>query len=403
MEDRNNKLPERQQEKSQVLTDSLYDGPLDHIIRNHPELFMNPLRWTNRHAGFLHVACKEEPSFSLPHHHRPIKKRKRESSIRDTDEPRAESNMLGVPHFQFPKITQSHLESNIGGLKARGADDTSNTSRLTTMDGLLDEKMVLDPNRDVSQSFKNCKYESDNSNNNKNHRLTVKRIPIVITYADRRITIVSDSQTYTSSRDTPYALRHAWRLIYLDRSQLQKRHLSKQEGELQRGVECAATSKNHPGKWAFNAGRMAGLFIAMAQQRQNDIEHKEDEEQRAEQSQDSSHVMQLQPRYQILLTDRNSGNPCIYLYTAQVSDFLLEHFRTPARLPPTSRSEPDDSHLMKIHRVMIPAAPLKSARRRLRVAIIQYANGTAGGFFADPSPQHEEGSEPAALKAEPGE
>ncbi|KAI1423867.1 hypothetical protein F5Y12DRAFT_502835 [Xylaria sp. FL1777] len=415
-DDSNSNLPEQQQGRPCVPTDSLYDGPLDHIIRNHPELFVRPLYWTNRHARVLHVACKEEQVlFRLPkkQHRRPIQEHINEDSIQEPAKMRTESNMLHVTRFQSSRISNPDLEAHIGGPRAHGTHDTSDALAFTAIAGLRAEETSEPINASMTtlnhnQPLKHWDYKSGKNSNRKHRRLKVKRASIDLIYGGRKITIVPTSRTYTLVGDTRYTWRHAWRLICLDRSQLEIKRLSRRKRALLTGINRADMAKNDDSNWTFNAGRMASLFIAMAQQRQNKTEY-EDKAQRAQHSaadkQEPSHVpSQLQPRYQIVLTDNRRNNPYIHLYTAHVSDFLLAHFRTPAHLPKIARAD-DNSPLMKIHRVTIPSTPRKSFQRRLRTAITQYANGTAGGFFSDLSPrddgEQEHDDESVAVKVEP--
>jgi hypothetical protein len=147
---------------------------------------------------------------------------------------------------------------------------------------------------------------------------------------------------------------------------------------------------------------MAGLFLAMAQQ-QHEEPNKKGNEQSGQQVHEKtaltpshnhtqSNIPELEPRYQILLTDNERDRSCIHLFTAQVSKFLVEHFRTPARLPDIALSE-DDPSLIKIHHTIIPFKSWQSFRGRLRMAIMKYANGTADGFFCHQSQQQSQAQE----------
>ncbi|RWA14181.1 hypothetical protein EKO27_g923 [Xylaria grammica] len=389
-------LREPQREKSQALADSLYDGPLDHIIRNHPELFVRPSRWTARHAGYLQVSyMEEEPWMSsfTPLEH----ELEHEDSVRSTGVSKPEANksqdMLRVSSFSLPDITYLRRDSHISRLSTHNTA----TTRLIAMQGLLVGKnsKALEGYGPIANPF----YPSRNreSNNNKKeiqNRLRVKSIPLSITYSKRKIVIVPNSRTYTLAKDTPNEPMHHWRLIYLDQSQLKDRRSLKWKKRRRTmadelGVENTTAEKGDLDEWSPNKGHMASLFIAMAQQLQCEIEEKQTQRS-ATCEKEPSHIRsnierpepQQQARYQILLTDNNGDSPYIYLYTAQVSDFLLEHFRTPAHLPEIARLE-RNSPLLKIHRTIIPFSPWKSFRRRLRTGIMNFANGTAGGFFSD--------------------
>lgn len=160
--------------------------------------------------------------------------------------------------------------------------------------------------------------------------------------------------------------------------------------------------------WPLTKGYLAGLFISLAQTRRSRIIAEKKKESRnlqwlitsitgaaeaaapdpapARDSQSSPTPPGLEPRYQILLTDRDApggSEDSVQLYTAQVSDFLLEHFRTPTQLPKNAPLERDSPHLMRINRSVIPLKPRRSFQRRLRAAIMHDANSTIGGFLSD--------------------
>ncbi|KAI0458470.1 hypothetical protein F5B21DRAFT_459812 [Xylaria acuta] len=428
----NGDSPHEHQEKSRLLSDSLYDGPLDHIIRNHPKLFVRPRYWTKRHVRFLHVVCKEERSWvwSTDQHCQRIKQQEHEGLIRHVGKSVSESqesdemqqdatlptnvdtDLLRVPSFRFPSLPHPHLNSHIGRLRTENAF-ISHTPRRIAMESLLVWKRprpsniwrtLLNPDHVPPEPIKTKSYKSDDNIKDLHHRLKVESIPLFIGYGKRRIGFGLSPQTYTVAGDA-YTQRNAWRLIYLDRSQLgNSRLLSKRERRRQRmavrlgidveigpdpsTVTSSDDNEDERDGWPVNQGYMTSLFIAMAQQRQCEIEYEEEQKTQpstADTQQEAPHAPshstpQVHPRYQILLTDNDEDSSCIHLYTAHVSDFLLEHFRTPSRSPLIAPSE-HEPHLLKIHHTMIPFAPYKSFRRRLRMTIMEYANGTAGGFF----------------------
>ncbi|KAI0542669.1 hypothetical protein GGR58DRAFT_496773 [Xylaria digitata] len=383
------------QEKSQALTDSLYDGPLDHIIRNHPELFVYPWFWTRRHARFLHVDYKEEEprirSFSQ-HLHLTNKHDQHGDSAQGADISTPQSkdgkNILRVPSFTLPYIATPYLNRYIKELSTHG-NEASRETRLPAMETLLvwkkqqRQRYLSTLMNSKMMGGKSRKSPNRDSNNGAyiRHRLKVKNNPLYIAYGKRERVIVPSSRTYTLVKDVSYASRHSWRLIYLDRSQfnhMQKRRRRMMAERLRN--EISVEAEDAAIEWSPNEGRMAGLFIAMAQQRRREI----DLERQSYRSFgiDPLPSPQLQARYQILLTDNGADRVCMYLYTAHVSDFLLEHFRNPARLPQLSRPE-HGQPLLKIHRATIPFPPYTSFRHRLRTVIMDLANGAVGGFFPD--------------------
>ncbi|TRX98439.1 hypothetical protein FHL15_000513 [Xylaria flabelliformis] len=429
---------EHREEKFRSLTDSLYDGPLNHIIRNHPKLFVRPRDWTKRHAEFLHVVCKEEDPWFLPstQHCQQTKQQEHESLVQHTDkstfEPResesedtryhasspggADTDILRVPPFRFPSLPRPHLNSHIGRLRNESAF-VSHSSRQIAMKSLLVWKRprpskiwrtLLNPDHATPEPIKTCDYKGDNNTKDPRHRLNMKCVLLCIEYGTRLISMGLSPQTFTLAGDTSYSQKNAWRLIYLDRSQLKTgRSLSRRERKrlsiskrlgIDTGIgPSTMVSPNDNGDerddWPVSQGYMASLFIAMAQDRHWEVKLQELARQSTVNTQEASHAsshgihhpLQIQPRYQILLTDNHEDSSYIHLYTAQVSDFLLEHFRNPAHFPHVAPSD-HEPYLLKIHHTKIPFAPYKTFRRRLRMTIMEYANGTAGGFFSNPNP-----------------
>ncbi|TGJ83347.1 hypothetical protein E0Z10_g5422 [Xylaria hypoxylon] len=404
-----NNLREPQHAKSQELTDSLYDGPLDHIIRNHPELFVRPQFWTRCQAKFLHVVYKEEqPKMIFSHQHLRLthKYGEHEDRVQDADMSTPKSNkgeyMLRVPLFEFPDVKSSYMHSHID--KPKTNTDSLMSLRMTVMERLMLERKrkrkrkssknvatLGIPDQIANQPVENRNHEINNNTKDIHHRLKVKNIPLAIEYGRRRIIIVPNCRNYILTQDTPSAPQHAWRLIYLDQSQVKNRWSSKRKRRNQIMADKLGIQED-VSDTSLSEGFIASLFIAMAQQRQYEIE---EEKQRAQQSaanmqepsqaRPNSVELQLQPRYQILLSDKDG--PDMHLYTAHVSDFLLEHFRTPARLPQVAQPK-YGSPLLKIHRTVIPFLPCKSFRRRLRRNIMYLANSTVDGFFPGVNPQH---------------
>ncbi|KAI0548482.1 hypothetical protein F4679DRAFT_319403 [Xylaria curta] len=418
---------EDQEEKSRSLTDSLYDGPLNHIIRNHPKLFVRPRDWTKRHAEFLHVVCKEEESCFLPstQHCQRTKQQEHEGLVQHVDKSTSESreleledtqhhasllggtdtDVLRVPPFRFPSLPRPHLNSHIGRLRNESAF-ISHLSRQIAMKSLLVWKRPR-PSK-IWRTLLNPDHVVPEPNvKDPRHRLQMKCALLAIEYGTRMINMGLSPQTFTLAGDTSYSQRNAWRLIYLDRSQLKTgRPLSRRERTRLKIAERLGIDTGDPSTmvrpdddgderdvWPVNQGYMAGLFIAMAQDRQWEVEIQEMAQQSTVNTQEasdaSSHNIQyppqIQPRYQILLTDNDEDSSYIHLYTAHVSDLLLERFRNPACFPHIAPAE-HEPHLLKIHHTKIPYAPHKTFRRRLRTTIMEYANGTAGGFFSNPSP-----------------
>ncbi|KAI8951528.1 hypothetical protein F4801DRAFT_282261 [Xylaria longipes] len=425
---------EHQGDRSRLLSDSLYDGPLNHIISNHPKLFVKPQDWTERHARFLHVVCKEERLifWTVTQHSQSTKQQKYEILIQRVDKSTSgsqeseemqqdtslasdtDTDMLRVPSFRFPSLPHPHLNSHIARLSSERAG-VSNVSRRIAMESLLVWKRprpsniwrtLLNPDHVAPEPIKTCSYKGDNGIKDVHHELKVEFLPLAIKYGKRRISVGFKAPTYTLAGDTSYAQRNAWRLIYVDRAEWGiGRPLSEAERRDKRmmmqlraalGILESPNGKDARDGWPVNQGCMAGLFIAMAQQRQEEQQARLSTANTREASRAPSHsTSQLQPRYQILLTTDAEISPYIQLYTAHVSDFLLEHFRTPAHRPQTALSE-HEPHLLKIHRCIIPFSPYKSFRCRLRMAIMEYANGTADGFFSDPNPTPDGEQEGAA-------
>lgn len=253
-------------------------------------------------------------------------------------------------------------------------------------------------------SAKRCK--SLVSAENAHLRLVMRSTMLSITYGKKATPIVNSSRYFVFA-DNGYNERgDAWRLFYLDRSQLKgcpwkgraRRH-KKRSGIAGTKDATAADLRNNENErraWCSYQGPIAGLFISMAQARQRDIEDRRNARARAHRRanprlplpgsptiEPSKTQPQLQPRYQLLLTDNEKDRSCIHLFTAQVSDLLLAHFATPAHLPPAPLSNNRGSHLLKIHHTMIPFHSYTSFPFRLRTTIIEHANGSADGFFGD--------------------
>ncbi|KAJ2994364.1 hypothetical protein NUW58_g1575 [Xylaria curta] len=432
----------RQQQKSKLLTDSLYDGPLNDIIRSHPKLFVRPHRWTKHHAMFLRVAYKEEQPRLWPvseqvkqqghggsvQHADKLKRKTHQSDGTSTYTSVATGSANGpdadtprVPPFQLPNVPRSNLKSHIRTLRA-GSAEAASVWRSDAMKAIIMwrksspsniRRTGLHPDDVVSELIKKCVYPSNKHNNVALHRLRERSDSLWIVYGNRKTLIARNCQIYTLAAGTPYAQQDAWRLLYLDRSQLRNVRSCPKLREIQKiskrlgivpiddRVETYlrpspkdAEDKSH--KQPLNEGHMSSLFLAMAQERQYEAKctKKQQNEKSMTDTQASQHISsnnsqtpsQLPPRYQILVTDNDQDSTCIHLYTAHVSDFLLEHFSNPARLPQIDPPGPD-SALLKIHHAVVPYTPFKSFRYRLRTSIMKYANGTAGGFFSDPNPQ----------------
>ncbi|KAH8158964.1 hypothetical protein CIB48_g9287 [Xylaria polymorpha] len=410
---------ERQDGRSGLLTDSLYDGPLNHIIRNHPKLFVRPKYWTKRHCWFLHVVCKDErPQAIEQQDHEGSTQHVDKENSHASDEisqhasftTNTDTDRLRVPSFQFPSLPHPHLNSHISVLRTERANAYS-FSRMAAMQGLLVWrppepsnvwKTLLNPDYIYPQATKTLSYGDDADADDIHHRLTAETTSLFIRYGGRRISMTLSCPTYTFAGNTSYAQRNAWRLIYIDCAQLRTdRGLSKRQKRHQMmiarlGLDMHMSpdvdgNEGERDSWPLSQGYMTSIFIAMAQQREDEQQHQTQEHKangRAPSQVPSHSIPQLQPRYQILLTDNDEDCSCIQLYTAHVSDFLLEHFRTPSRLPRVALSG-HKPPLLQIHRTTIPFSPYISFRCRLRKTIMEYANGTAGGFFSDPNLAHD--------------
>ncbi|KAI0447203.1 hypothetical protein F4803DRAFT_500056 [Xylaria telfairii] len=431
----------RQDEVSGLLTDSLYDGPLDHIIRNHPKLFAKPQNWTEDHCQFLHVACKDEPPVlcSSTQHHRPTERQDHEGPTRHVDKANSNSQVfdrisrhaffitdtdadrLRVPPFQFPSLPRPHLNAHITMLRTEISNGYP-PSREAALQNLLvwtppvpskiwkillnpdyiDRQVSKPPNygggsdadnvhhRLMAENIRLCipKYGRGYDADNVHHKLRAEGIRLYIKYGGRSRNMILSCPLYQFETGPFCTPRDDWRLIYIDCAQLKRnRGLSKKRkrhqmmrARLGLPVDTSPRVETNEGEqdgWPLSQGYMASIFIAMAQKREEDLMFRHFLVLPSRVPTPSS--PQLQPRYQVLLTDNNSDCSCIHLYTASVSDFLLEHFRTPSRLPRVRHAPP----LLKIHHTTIAFFPFISFRGRLRMAIMEYANGTAGGFFSD--------------------
>ncbi|KAI0423805.1 hypothetical protein F5Y09DRAFT_178152 [Xylaria sp. FL1042] len=372
--------------KSRVLTDDLFDGPLDHVIRNHPKLFVHPLRWTHKHAILLHVTCMDEPSlFPVSNKDGRIKHDEHRSSGQDADKSRIESDS------QLPKTAKLQLEPQNGRVGTRDTGSAAKNPRLNGISSVLSKEIeqsttvpsTLSPSQLVADLMTQTPMNGIHISDKKQRQENVKVeewTPIEITYGDRATTIISNARIYTLGNKTPSGSRHLWRMIFLHRSELEQTPPSRRRWRPRLLLGSSTQTHSPSAQWKFNAGCMAGLFIALAQRGQAELEEKKSARRRS---------TDLRPRYQIGVSDVSCPEPCVHLYTAEVSDLLLAHFRTPARLPQNapSRDKDKSSPLIKIHRVVISQVPRKSLRRRLRAAVTHYANGTVGGFFPDRSEQ----------------
>lgn len=126
------------------LADSLYEGSLDHVIRNNPSLFLAPKYWTNRHSELLHVDCREgwrwtsskvEPSYGTKEHEYKDPVRPGLEEIQHHTSPadisvtapvavpanHAENGVLRVPRFQYPRLELGERRMHVGALISNGA------------------------------------------------------------------------------------------------------------------------------------------------------------------------------------------------------------------------------------------------------------------------------------------
>lgn len=239
--------------------------------------------------------------------------------------------------------------------------------------------------------------------------------PICLHYSNRKIAVVPFCSIYTLIGMGPQEQENVWCLAYLDRHMLgsglslSRRQRRLQEALRRKGLLTSpAIVDPKDGRddgdeaWPLTKGYLAGLFISLAQTRRSQIIEGKRKESIGSKSPINPTTRpaetgtpdltpgsaqptpilppNIEPRYQILLTDRAAPTgpaDCVQLYTAQISDFLLEHFRTPAQRP--ARNAPHQ--FMRINRSVIPAKPSRSFQRRLRAAIMHDANTTVGGFF----------------------
>lgn len=312
-----------------------------------------------------------------------------------------------VPPFNLPALSYRGLSSQINQLRSNNAD-TSHTTKMRAMDNLL---LRQGRRVGVSRIVYNVPESSTGtrllhgekgttSPKDKLRQLGSRSVSLSITYGSRMTPILLNSRCYSLRRGDDYDEREdMWRLYYLDRSQFGirpwKKQLRRRKNVTQKlgkaETEDPPTSNpqdngNESRALRLTQGSIAGLFISMAQARERELEFD-----RLLRGLGSPIRMppepqpQMQARYQLLFTDNDKDSTCIYLYTAQVSDLLLDHFNTPAHLPLTALLS-HSPHLMKIHRIAISYTPFKSFRRRLRIAIGEYANGTSHGYFGDSSP-----------------
>ncbi|KAI1131019.1 hypothetical protein F5Y10DRAFT_234461 [Nemania abortiva] len=222
---------------------------------------------------------------------------------------------------------------------------------------------------------------------------------LTLLYGERLFPIAEEPNFYHLVGNMLLKRRMPWSLLYLDRSQLQiplsvpsskkkkrrrrprrsaaARRKALKKAQAQDGEEKKKKTPPTPP----NQGVIASMFIAIAQHRLLDISDLDENDEQPEANNAQRPVAQQDVRYQILLTDNAVSSAYIHLYTAQVSDFLLECFKTPTRLPrvaPPSR----DSPLMRVHHAAVPYIPRASFQQRLYEAIRKHANGTADGFFS---------------------
>lgn len=152
-------------ENSKQLANSLYEGPLDHVIRNNPNLFVAPRYWTNRHSELLRVDCREgwrwtssqvEPSYATEEHEHEDLARHDPKEIQHHTSPgdssvgisvsgpvsapvsahHADNGMLRVPRFHYPRIEPGQRSTPVQMLIS---GDTSYPCQMDFMGCLLIE------------------------------------------------------------------------------------------------------------------------------------------------------------------------------------------------------------------------------------------------------------------------
>ncbi|KAI1187805.1 hypothetical protein F5B17DRAFT_301432 [Nemania serpens] len=403
--------------------DSIYDRPLDQILMSYRKLKVKPCYWTQQHATILHVAYKEQLwryFFGTP-------EPETGGSMPQADKSAVEGDELGdtwrrtpniapigrenaassrVPPFRLPTLPLWYVPVIVHQLITK-SKSASYAQRKAALDHLL-----LGHGGEITPSRKICALPLPTTQpsdmnlitrtKDESCQLASRTVSLSIDYGRTTTTILPESRYYVLTGDGYDELKSEWCLFYLDRSQLVKMPwkntkrksnsvVARKPGVVARTEDASATGphSNRNKSCALNLtqGTLAGIFISIAQARQREVKGNErtakaPDSPTTNRPLESQSQSQLQPRYQVLLTDINSeARYCdVHLYTAEVSDFLLEHLGTPARMPTTAPSS-RDSPLLKIHHAMIHHAPFESFQRRLRFAITECANGTAERLF----------------------
>ncbi|KAI1108852.1 hypothetical protein F5Y14DRAFT_458931 [Nemania sp. NC0429] len=378
--------------------DSLHNRPLDHIVMSNPRLFVRPAYWTKQHASILCAAYKEDKSMPLLFPPQCLDQELEAkasmqqpgfSRVTPSDLLPAAGEILRLPQllspFQLPKLPYPRMTSHTDQLRSNAAQADAYLSKTQAMDGLL---LKQQQQQKIARILNLVQDLLTGPSQDEFGELSSRSIPLSITYGKKAIPILVESRYYMFADDNHHHRNDAWRLFYLDRSQLNQGPWTKikktRHRKMIQKLGIAGTERATAGG-GLSQWSAAALFISIAQARQRDVEETKKTTEKPGHSTttmpSSEPRPQPQPRYQILFTENGeSDSSGIHLYTAQVSEFLLEHFGTPARIPPTGPSD-KSSRLLKIHHTVIPFSPFRSFRRRLRIAIMHYANGTAGGFF----------------------
>ncbi|KAJ8129890.1 hypothetical protein O1611_g3742 [Lasiodiplodia mahajangana] len=320
---------QERQEKEKFIVSCAYTLPLDRIVRNEQHLFVKPCYWTECHSHVLDVTClQQEPIDRYQFPPGPI---------------------VGwrIQLFKLPHLYGLEEASEIKRLRTKSTSGAYDL-RLATMERLISWK----PRLPGSSSSRNRNSEEEHIDSQ--HKLAVYHVPLIMNYGKREFQIIQNVRLYHYIDTLPHTQDNAWCLIHIDRSQIE------------------VPPKTPLGR--INRGILTSFFLAMAQKRLYSLSAREgpNSQQRAV-LETPAPVRQDKVRYQILLTDNDASDDFVHLYTAEISDFLLEHFRKPAHLPkidPPKRI----SRLMRIHHAPIPFEPTKGFRDRLQGAIVMNAN-----------------------------
>lgn len=373
---------------------TIFNSSLDSILRNDPSLSARPREWSQKHADLFKVAYKNERPLSLSH--------KQELSLkvyekwisdkdlsltgtgfRDLADSRVADINAGtpcVPNFVLPNKEKDSIYRNIEILC--NPDVRPMNERTRALHHLLCHHpktsdysgSSFHPTRSNTEGVSsipenNGRNEGDNT---QNRRLTCQKCVIHIKYGKASFEVMRDCRVFTLGGNRKGAKKHSWCLLYFDRSDFIRKSESRRHRKAWSNRAISRRPSNYlldedharHDTWPLSQGQMAGVFLSMATSAGN------------------------LSRYQVLLTDVENDQEYMHLFTAQVSPFLVAHFRKPARPPrPKLPLCGNDGSLIKIHHTVIPFHEKDSFRGRLRMTISTFANGTAGGFFTHNRPR----------------